>query len=127
MMLDLGIVMGAFGLLAGGVYFVGGRLIDRYYRASDDLEHSRNTRFRDSLKSLKELLDEFKKDLRDVGRSFQDLDKRFYRLQVELEKITIEQQRISQSFETFVKASEKRFTTIEQGMVTIFKEKKDVG
>jgi len=127
MMLDLTLVMSAFGLLAGLVYFVGGRLIDRYYKASDSLESSRVSRFQDSVNALKEMLDEFKKELRAVIRDFQDMDKRLYRLQVELEKITIEQQRMSHTFETFVKAIEKRFVTIEQGQVKIFKERSNDG
>lgn len=119
MMVEVGVFLAVISLIVGMVYFFGGKLIERYYKASDSLELARNTRFKDSITSLKEVIDDHKRELRHIIHDLQELDKRLYKLQVQIEKVINEQSLLQTVVQRHAEKVDRRLTNLELGKVII--------
>jgi predicted nucleic acid-binding Zn-ribbon protein len=96
-------------------------LIHVYWRQAEQIEDLRSQNEKRNLNSLKEAIDELKKELREQRRSMADISERILKAQGSIERAAKDNKDLSVLVSQYIEKSVKRFEKIETDLIDIGK------
>ena len=108
-------ILGLVSLCAGVIYFLGNKLLDRYYATHDKLERARQKNVDLAIESLKDVVNDHKKNLAEFQRELRILKQAIVNVEGRITSLSKDVSIVTDKVTHYIEETRRRLERLESG------------